>query len=77
MIINKNLKVRETRKKCFTILKRIFARHQRNSRSVLRFICTIPLLLLSPDKSTHYYFHNFVSIIEDIHQLLSPKSLMV
>ena len=69
-----------SRTKSLTILRRIFAILQPNSRGILRFLLYNSVSFIIArihEKSTHYYRHNFVFIIEEkVHPLLSPKSFV-
>ena len=69
-----------SRTKNLTILRRILAILQPNSRCILGFLLYNSVTFINArihEKSTHYYRHNFVSIIEEkVHPLLSPKSFV-
>ena len=68
------------RTKSLEVPRRIFAILQPNSRSILRFLLYNSVTFIIArihEESTHYYRHNFVSIIEEkVHPLLSPKSFV-
>ena len=79
-MVYKHAVVVASRTKSLTILRRIFAILQPNSRSILRFLLYKSVTFIIAriqEKSTHCYNHNFVSINEEkVHPLLSPKSFV-
>ena len=79
-LVAHSLSVNDTRTKNSTILQRIFAGPWQYSSGNFRFLLYLDgtfIIAKIHVKSTYYYLHNFISIIEEkVHQLLSPKSFI-